>query len=85
MVDLAPSTFNLRARWWMDSPRRSDVLEMTSNILKAIKNKMMDRGVDLPYPTQQILMHDQVKPSHEGRDMTVSSNLSDPKIIQTSI
>lgn len=65
VVDLAPSTVNLRARWWMDPPRRSDVLEMTSNILKAIKNKLMPQGIDLPYPTQPILMHDQVEPSHE--------------------
>ncbi|KAI9135409.1 mechanosensitive ion channel family protein [Acaryochloris sp. CCMEE 5410] len=81
VVDLAPSTVNLRARWWMDPPRRADVLEMTSQILKAIKNKLMAQGIDLPYPTQQILMQDQANLTHDGHDMT--SSPSNSKIIQT--
>lgn len=65
VVDLAPSTVNLRARWWMDPPRRSDVLDVTSKILKSIKNKLMVHGVDMPYPTQQILMQTQPE---QGQD-----------------
>ena len=89
VVDLAPSTVNLRARWWMDPPRRSDVLEMTSKILKAIKNKLMAHNIDMPYPTQQILMQ---APAGQDNDSllqpsgaTVPTDPSEKQIIKTRI
>ncbi|MGL5876754.1 MAG: mechanosensitive ion channel family protein, partial [Xenococcaceae cyanobacterium] len=55
VIDLAESTVNIRARWWIKPPRRADDLKSTDRVLTAIKNKLTANGIDLPFPTQQIL------------------------------
>ena len=64
VVDLAESSVNIRARWWVDPPRRADVLDAQDLVLEAIKNKLTANGIDLPFPTRQLLFHDQT----EGTD-----------------
>ena len=64
VVDLAESSVNIRARWWVDPPRRADVLDAQDRVLEAIKNKLTANGIDLPFPTRQLLFHDQT----EGTD-----------------
>ncbi|MDX2229432.1 MAG: mechanosensitive ion channel family protein [Leptolyngbyaceae cyanobacterium bins.349] len=59
VVDLAESTVNIRARWWVQPPRRAEVLALQDKVLTAIKKKLTVNGIDLPFPTQQILFHDQ--------------------------
>ncbi|MEP7000792.1 MAG: mechanosensitive ion channel family protein [bacterium] len=54
------STVTLRARWWSDS-RMSDVLLAQSAVLTQIKQRLTEAGVDLPFPTRQILFHDQTE------------------------
>jgi small conductance mechanosensitive channel len=61
VVDLAGSTVNLRARWWVTPPMRADVLASRNAVLSALKAKLTERGIDLPFPTQQILFHDQTE------------------------
>ena len=61
VVDLAGSSVNIRARWWINPPRRADFMEAQDKVLEAIKNKLTANGVDLPFPTQQILLHDQTE------------------------
>jgi small conductance mechanosensitive channel len=61
VVDLAGSTVNLRVRWWIDPPRRRDVIATTDLVLEAAKAKLTANGIDLPYPTRQILFHDQTE------------------------
>ncbi|WP_408614011.1 hypothetical protein [Hymenobacter yonginensis] len=61
VMDLAGSSVNIRARWWVDPPRQADVLDAQDKVLKAIKNKLTAHGIDLPFPTQQILLHDQTE------------------------
>ena len=67
-VALAESTVNIRARWWVQPPRRADVLNLQDRVLTAIKNKLTANGVDLPFPTQQILFHDQTEETDGDRD-----------------
>ncbi|MGF1569977.1 MAG: mechanosensitive ion channel family protein [Nodosilinea sp.] len=67
VVDLAASTVNLRARWWVQPPRRADVLDRQDQVLMNIKNKLMANGVDMPFPTQQILFHDQTEETDGDR------------------
>ncbi|MBC6609949.1 mechanosensitive ion channel family protein [Hymenobacter sp. BT507] len=67
VVDLADSTVNLRARWWINPPRRSDYMESMDGVLEAIKNKLVLNGIDLPFPTQQILLHDQTEETDGDR------------------
>ncbi len=59
VVELAGSSVNIRARWWVAPPRRADVLDLQDRVLMNIKNKLTANGIDLPFPTQQILFHDQ--------------------------
>lgn len=61
VVALAESTVNIRARWWVQPPRRADVLKYQDQVLTNIKNKLTSNGIDLPFPTQQILFHDQTE------------------------
>ena len=61
VVDLAGSSVNIRARWWINPPRRADVVGSQDKVLEAIKNTLTAHGIDLPFPTQQILLHDQTE------------------------
>lgn len=67
VVDLAESTVNIRARWWIKPPRRAPALDMQDSVLTAIKNKLTANGVDMPFPTQQILFHDQTEETDGDR------------------
>ncbi|BAY08458.1 mechanosensitive ion channel family protein [Calothrix sp. NIES-2098] len=61
VMELAESTVNIRVRWWIHPPRRADDLASRDKVLSAIKKKLVANGIDLPYPTQQILFHDQTE------------------------
>lgn len=63
---LADSTVTLRARWWSDS-RMGDVLLAQSAVLTLIKDRLTAAGIDLPFPTRQILFHDQTDESDGDR------------------
>lgn len=67
VVALAESTVNIRARWWINPPRRSDALDTQDKVLTAIKKKLVANGIDLPFPTQQILFHDQTEETDGNR------------------
>lgn len=67
VVDLASSSVNLRARWWINPPRRADVMDAQDRVLEAIKNTLTAHGIDLPFPTQQILLHDQTEATDGNR------------------
>jgi small-conductance mechanosensitive channel len=60
VMRLDPSSVALRARWWTESSR-GDVLTVRSRVITAIKQRLMDNGIDLPFPTRQILFHDQTE------------------------
>ena len=59
VVELADCTVNIRARWWVNPPRRAEVLDSQDWVLTELCNKLIMAGIDLPFPTQQILFHDQ--------------------------
>jgi small-conductance mechanosensitive channel len=67
VVELASSTVNIRARWWVKPPRRADTLDVQDKVLTAIKDKLTANGIDLPYPTQQVLFHDQTEETDGDR------------------
>ncbi len=66
VVHLAPSSVNLRARWWTGSTR-GDVLTVQDRVISAIKQHLLANGIDLPFPTQQILFHDQTEATDGDR------------------
>lgn len=61
VMELAGSSVNIRVRWWIKPPRRADALDAQDKVLTAIKNKLTANGIDMPFPTQQILFHDQTE------------------------
>lgn len=67
VVELAASTVNIRARWWVQPPRRAETLDSLDKVLTAIKQKLTINGIDLPFPTQQILFHDQTEETDGDR------------------
>ena len=67
VMELAGSSVNIRARWWIKPPRRADALDMQDKVLAAIKKKLVANGIDLPFPTQQILFHDQTEETDGDR------------------
>lgn len=67
VMDLAESSVNIRARWWINPPRRADDLTSRDRVLSAIKKKLTENGIDLPFPTQQILFHDQTEETDGDR------------------
>ncbi|MBS9719199.1 mechanosensitive ion channel family protein [Tianweitania sp. BSSL-BM11] len=56
--DLAASTVNLRVRWWTNSVR-TDVVHVKAQVLEAIKKALDAAGIDMPFDTQVMLVHDQ--------------------------
>jgi len=68
VVELAGSSVNLRVRWWINPPNRADVVTSMDRVLHAIKNKLSENGIDLPFPTRQILFHDQTEETDGDRN-----------------
>lgn len=66
VAELGDSSVNLRARWWTDSVR-SNVLQIQSEVIYKIKRKLLAQGIDLPFPTQQVLFHDQTEETDGDR------------------
>jgi len=66
VVALADFSVVLRARWWT-TPSRADTLIAQDRVLTALKNALSENGIDLPFPTQQILFHDQTEATDGDR------------------
>src|SRR5919202_720603 len=69
VVELAESTVNIRVRWWIAPPRRMDDMRSRDKVICAIKKKLVENGIDLPYPTRQILFHDQTEETDGDRSL----------------
>lgn len=67
VMELAESTVNIRIRWWIQPPRRADDLHSRDKVISAIKKTLTANGIDLPFPTQQILFHDQTEETDGNR------------------
>ncbi|MEA5627476.1 mechanosensitive ion channel family protein [Nostoc sp. UHCC 0251] len=67
VMELAESTVNIRVRWWVHPPRRADNLISRDKVIIAIKKTLVANGIDLPFPTQQILFHDQTEETDGNR------------------
>ena len=63
---LDASSVTLRARWWSKS-KRTDIVHLRARVILAIWQTAADNGIDLPFPTQQILFHDQTEATDGDR------------------
>ena len=64
--DLAGSSVNLRVRWWTDSSRTKVVLAR-GRVIAAVRDALTSAQIDMPYPTQVMLFHDQTEESDGDR------------------
>lgn len=60
------STVNIKVRWWTESHRAS-VVTAKGRIIPAIKKALTEAGIDLPFPTQVVLLHDQTEETDGDR------------------
>ncbi|TFZ01334.1 mechanosensitive ion channel family protein [Ramlibacter rhizophilus] len=67
VVGLADSTVNIRLRWWVEPPRQWDKLQSQDAVLQRVAGALHEAGIDLPFPTQQVLFHDQTEDSDGDR------------------
>ena len=59
--ELADSSVKIRVRWWIRPPQRAEVLDARDRVLSVIKQRLQQKGIDLPFPTTQVLFHDQTE------------------------
>lgn len=64
--ELAGSSKNLRIRWWT-RPKRSQVTATRDRVLQAVAEALTEAGIDLPFPTQVLLFHDQTEETDGDR------------------
>ncbi len=87
VADLAGSSVNIRARWWTPSKRVSGV-RIDSGVKLAVKKALDSAAIDMPYPTQVMLFHDQTESTDGNRAQqregwpTSESNPSSQKIAE---
>lgn len=67
VADLADFSIKLRVWFWIKPPKRIEVLQTQDRVLTAIKNRLTENGIDLPFPTQQVLFHDQTEETDGDR------------------
>lgn len=67
VVRLAESTVDIRLRWWVRPPRQFDALHSQDAVLQRVAGALHAAGIDLPFPTQQVLFHDQTESTDGDR------------------
>lgn len=60
------SSVNIKVRWWSDAQRGS-VVQAQGRVIAAIKRALTEAGIDLPFPTRVVLLHDQTESSDGDR------------------
>jgi small conductance mechanosensitive channel len=63
---LDASSVNIKVRWWSDS-HRANVVHVQGRAIAAIKDALSEAGIDLPFPTRVVLLHDQTEESDGDR------------------
>jgi small-conductance mechanosensitive channel len=64
--ELAGSTVDIRVRWWTHS-KRSEVVHVQGRVIRAVKKALSEAGIDLPFPTSIVLLHDQTEDADGDR------------------
>ncbi|HEY4035139.1 MAG TPA: mechanosensitive ion channel family protein [Ktedonobacteraceae bacterium] len=78
VVALADCNVNIRIHWWTMTPQNIHTLHLQDKVLTALKNSMVKSGIDLPMPSQQILLQT-LSESGNGNHSNDSKLLVDEK------
>ncbi len=64
--ELADNDVRLKVRWWTNSLRR-DIVAVRSRVVQAVFEACVEAGIDIPFPTQVVLFHDQTEETDGDR------------------
>lgn len=67
VTGLGTAGVDMLARFWINPPRRRDAVDALDGAIEAAKRALTEAGVDLPYPTSQVLLHDQTEETDGDR------------------
>lgn len=59
--ELGDFNVKLRIRWWINPPKRRAAVDTRDIVLQRVKNALTENGIDLPFPTTHVLLHDQTE------------------------
>lgn len=68
VVRLADSSVDIRLRWWVSPPKQFDALHSQDAVLHAVRDALREAGIDIPFPTRQVLFHDQTEEADGHRE-----------------
>lgn len=63
---LGDSTVDVRLWWWTASSR-ANMVHVRARVIRAVFDKAKELGIDLPFPTQVMLFHDQTEETDGDR------------------
>lgn len=61
VTGLGSAGVDMQARFWINPPRRREAVDALDGAIAAVEEALTKAGVDLPYPTSQLLFHDQTE------------------------
>lgn len=67
VAELGDFAVQLDVLFWIDPPIKREALDAVDAVLERIKPALQQAGVDLPFPTTQVLFHDQTEASDGDR------------------
>lgn len=67
VTGLGEAGVDMTARFWINPPRRREAVDALDGAVEAVKRALTEAGVDLPYPTSQVLFHDRTEESDGDR------------------
>ena len=67
VTGLGTADVDMAARFWVNPPRRRSAMDPLDGSIEADKLALTEAGLDLPYPTTQILFHDQTEKTDGDR------------------
>jgi small-conductance mechanosensitive channel len=67
VTGLGSAGVDMVARFWINPPRRREAVDALDGAIEAVKRALTDAGLDLPFPTMQVLFHDQTEETDGDR------------------
>ena len=67
VAELGDFAVQLDVLFWIDPPIKREALEAVDHVLERVKPALQQAGVDLPFPTSQVLLHDQTEATDGDR------------------
>lgn len=67
VTGLGTAGVDMVARFWINPPRRREAVDALDGAIAAVKQAVTDAGLDLPFPTTQVLFHDQTEETDGDR------------------